>query len=127
MAKLQAEHLSSVVKQYGPSEGMIDSYYRLGSDATLQVSYTVNGAISQSIITDGKTASKMVLHQSVQINNFQSIAKKFWIQLDILNDIKDTIITYKESKDQKHLRFNGSNSHGLVWFCCNFEMCNGMK
>lgn len=113
LTELQAKHLSYVVKQYGPSEGMVDSFYRLGRDAVLQVSHTVNST-SQSITTDGKTATKMALHQSVEINNIQSIAHKFWIQLGILNDIKDTIIAYKETKNPRSLIFRGSNSQGLV-------------
>lgn len=110
MAELQAKHLSYVVKQYGPLEGVVDSYYRLTNDAMLQVSYLVNGSMPQSILADGKMASKMVLHQSIAINNFRSIAHKFWIQLGILNDIKESILFYKESRDSSALAFRSLNS-----------------
>lgn len=109
MAELQAKHLSYVVKQYGPLEGVVDSYYRLGKDALLQVSHLVNGSMPQSILADGKIASKMILHQSIAINNFGSIAHKFWIQLGILNDIKETILSYKESRDSSALTFRSLN------------------
>ncbi|XP_031631660.1 protein zwilch [Contarinia nasturtii] len=107
LMELQKQHVNYVVKQYGPIEGMVDNYYRLGNDAMLQVSRPVNGSTTQSILNDEKTASKMVLHQSIQVNNLQSIAKKFWIQLDILNNIKQTIVSYKETKDPECLTFKG--------------------
>lgn len=110
MAELQAKHLSYVVKQYGPLEGVVDSYYRLTNDVLLQVSHLVNGSMPQSILADGKMASKMVLHQSIAINNFRSIAHKFWIQLGILNDIKESILSYKESRDSSELAFRSLNS-----------------
>lgn len=110
MAELQAKHLSYVVKQNGPLEGVVDSYYRLGNDALLQVSHLINGSMPQSIIADGKMASKMILHQSISINNYRSIAHKFWIQLGILNNIKETILAYKESRDPSVLTFNSLNS-----------------
>lgn len=113
LIELQSKHLSYVVKQYGSIEGMIDSYYRLGNDALLQVSRSVNGSMAQSI-NDGKSASKMVLHQTIQVNNFKSVARKFWIQLGILDDIKETIVSYKESKDMSCLIFKGHGGHGLV-------------
>lgn len=121
LIELQSKHLSYVVKQYGPIEGMIDNYYRLGNDALLQVSRSVNGSMAQSILNDGKSASKMVLHQSIQVNNFKSIAKKFWIQLGILDDIKDTIVSYKETRDASYLTFKG---HGqmLVFIEENFVL-----
>lgn len=111
---LQSKHLSYVVKQYGSIEGMIDNYYRLGNDALLQVSRSVNGSMAQSIINDGKSASKMVLHQTIQVNNFKSVARKFWIQLGILDDIKETIVSYKESKAMSCLIFKGHGGHGFV-------------
>lgn len=110
MAELQAKHLSYVGKQYGPLEGVVDSYYRLGNDALLQVSHLVNGSMPQSILADGKMASKMILHQSISINNYRSIAHKFWIQLGILNDIKETILAYKESRELSALNFRSFNS-----------------
>lgn len=110
MAELQAKHLSYVVKQYGPIEGVVDSYYRLSNDALLQVSQLVNGSMPQSILADGKISSKMVLHQSISINNYRSIAHKFWIQLGILNSIKDTILAYKETRDVSALIFQSFNS-----------------
>lgn len=107
MAELQAKHMSYVVKQYGPLEGIVDSYYRLSNDALLQVSHLVNGSMSQSMLSNGKMASKMVLHQSVSINNnHRSIAHKFWIQLGILNNIKETIVAYKETGDSSGLTFH---------------------
>lgn len=110
MAALQAEHMSYVGKQYGQLEGMIDSYYQLGNDALLQVSRSVNGSMPQSILTDGKTTSKMTLHQSVPVNNYRSVAHKFWIQLGILDDIKQTIATYKETRDLGTLIFSSFGS-----------------
>lgn len=111
LTELHTKHLSYVVKQYGPIECMIDNYYRLGNDALLQVSRSLNG---QSVLNDNKSASKMVLHQSIQVNNFKSIAKKFWIQLGTLDDIKETIVSYKESRDSSCLIFKGHGGHGLV-------------
>lgn len=110
MAEMQAKHLSYVVKQYGPIEGVIDSHYRLSNDTYLQVKQLVNGSMPQSILVDGKMASKMILHQSIPINNYRSIAHKFWIQLGILNDIKETILAYKESRDPSVLTFHSFNS-----------------
>lgn len=111
MAELQAKHLSYVVKQYGSIEGMVDGFYQLGNDAMLQVSHLVNGSMPQSILSDGKSAAKMVLHQSISINNLcRSIAYKFWIQLGILDNIKETIIAYKETKDPSKLVFNSFSS-----------------
>lgn len=110
MAELQAKHLSYVGKQYGPIEGMVDSYYRLSNDAMLQVSYLVNGSMPQSILADGKSAAKMVLHQSISINKFHSITHKFWIQLGILDSIKETIVAYKETKDLSKLYYNSFSS-----------------
>lgn len=115
LIELQTKHLSYVVKQYGPIEGTIDNYYRLGNDVLLQVSRSVNGSMAQSILNDGKSASKMILHQSIQVNNFRSIASKFWIQLGILDDIKETILSYKETRDPSNLIFKGHGGHGLVF------------
>ncbi|XP_055324770.1 protein zwilch [Sitodiplosis mosellana] len=114
LIELQSKHLSYVVKQYGPIEGMIDNYYRLSNDAMLQVSRPVNGSMAQSIINDGKVASKMVLHQTIQVNNFKSVAKKFWIQLGILDDMKETIVSYKELRDLSCLVFKGHGGHGDI-------------
>lgn len=115
LMELQSKHLSYVIKQYGPIEGMIDYYYELGNDAMLQVSRSVIGLVTQSLQTDGKTAARMTLHQSVEVNKFisKSIAKKFWIQLGILDDIKEMIVNYKESRDANCLMFKG-HGHGLV-------------
>lgn len=126
MAALQAKQLAYVGKQYGPLEGAVDSYYRLGNDALLQVSHLVNGSLPQSILTDGKTASKMILHQSISINNYRSIAHKFWIQLGILNDIKETVLAYKETRDASVLTFQSFNSRLVAkqFNCCTiFRLC----
>lgn len=122
MAELQAKHLSYVVKQYGPLEGVVDSYYRLGNDVLLQVSHLVNGSMPQSILADGKMASKMILHQSIAINNFRSIAHKFWIQLGILNDIKETILSYKEFRDSSALTFHSLNKRLVVRTVDNLKL-----
>lgn len=110
MAELQAKHYSYVVKQYGPIEGMVDSFYRLGPDAMLQVSHTVNGSMPQSILADGKSAAKMILHQTVSISQFQPSTRQFWIQLGILDNIKETILTYKDTKDPNSLVFKSFTS-----------------
>lgn len=103
LTDLHSKHIATVGKQYGSIEGMIDNYYRLESDAMLQVSRSVNGSLTQSLMSDGM-ASKIILHQSILVNhNVRSIASKFWIQLGILDDIKDTIVDYKQSKDSNCL------------------------
>lgn len=115
MAELQAKHNSYVVKQYGPIEGMVDSFYRLGNDATLQVSHTANGSMPQSILVDGKNVAKMMLHQTVSISHFQPSTRKFWIQLGILDSIKETIITYKDTKDPKSLVYKSFSSRFVIF------------
>lgn len=120
--QLQAKHLSYVVKQYGPIEGLVDSHYRLSNDANLQVTHLVNGSVPQTILTDGKMASKMILHQTIPINNYRSIAYKFWIQLEILNEIKETVELYKQSKDPVTLCFRSLARRLVhsVWCCYCF-------
>lgn len=114
MIELEAKHQAIVTKQYGSIEGMIDSYYRLGNDTMLQVSRSteVNGKMTQSMMTDGNAASKMTLHQLVHIGNVRSIASIFWIQLGILDSIKDTIVSYKETKNRDYLIFKGFGAPG---------------
>lgn len=121
--KLQERHLSYVVKQFGPTEGMVDSYYQLGDATMLQVSRPINSTMSRMKTTDGKMSSKMVLHQSVKINNLQSIAHRFWIQLGILNDIKSSIVAYKQSKNESCLNFDGF-SCGFVFKTLLFKPIN---
>lgn len=109
LMELQAKHQAIVMKQYGPMECMIDSYYRLGNESMLQVSHSavVNGKMTPSMMADRNAASKITLHQSIHIGNVRSIASKFWIQLGILDEIKDAIVSYKETKTRDFLNFKG--------------------
>lgn len=90
-------------------ETLNDSYYQLHSSPdgaiTLQLSREIGGILTQPMV-DGKSSSKLTLHQSVRIDNYGSIAAQFWGQLDVLNMIKDSIIQYKETRDPNALAFN---------------------
>lgn len=105
-----AIHHSYVIKQYGALEGIIDSFYHLCNNAVLQVSHSVNNSMPQSILADGKSAAKMILHQTISINRFQSSTQNFWIQLGILDSIKETIVAYKNTKDPNKLEFSSFSS-----------------
>lgn len=72
----------------------------------LQISFELNGPLTQSILAKQKDSLKMTLHQSVRINNITSVASKFWRQIHHLNTIKENIIAYKEDLDSKYLVLN---------------------
>lgn len=87
---------------------MVDSYYQLNTDTTdatvtLQVSKVTNGLVKHFT---NEAPSKMILHQSIKINNFTSIIFKFWRQICIIDTIKESVVNFKETKDPSTLVFN---------------------
>lgn len=89
----------------------IDSYFNLhGNNIVLQVSRSKSAKVMQTFLNDNTIYDRMVLHQSVRIGDPDSVAMEFWIQLDILNTIKNTIVAYRESKDAEDLVYKVATS-----------------
>lgn len=107
---LQSKHLLYAPKHSTQTNSTIDTYYDLCNSherkMKLQISFEINGTVTQSILAKQKDSLKMTLHQSVRINNIKSVASKFWRQIHHLNTIKENIIAYKEYSDPKYLMLN---------------------
>lgn len=108
LLQLFAKHALYVPMQLGVVEMMVDSYYQLNTDTpdatvTLQVSKVTNGLVKHFT---NETPSKMILHQSIKINNFTSSIFKFWRQICVINTIKESVVNFKETKDPSALVFN---------------------
>lgn len=112
VALLQKKHLSYLSNQNDKSKTFIDSYFRVGSNNNieLQLSRLSKGILINSVMTDHWKNSRLILHQSVQIANTDSIAEEFWRQLTILDIIKEDIVTFSESGNQSDLIYQvGAN------------------
>lgn len=72
----------------------------------LQVTYDMNGMLTQSDISKNKSSVKVTLHQSIRINNLDSAAWKLWRQIDQLHAIKDAIQAYREYEDAQYLKLD---------------------
>lgn len=67
------------------------------------MSREIAGILTQAAIDDKRTPPRLLLHQSVRIENYDSIAEMFWRQLVTLDRIKKSIVDYKESEDLSYL------------------------
>lgn len=108
LEKLSEKHALYVSQQIGQVEIMLDNFYQLPTDTSdaaimLQVSRTMTGQMKQPI---NRSASKIILHQSVRINNLSSTITTFWRQICIIDTIKESVINFKETKDPCMLIFN---------------------
>lgn len=117
LSKLFAKHALYAPMQLGVVEMMVDSYYQLNTDTpdatvTLQVSKVTNGLVKQFA---NEAPSKMILHQSIKINNFTSIIFKFWRQICIIDTIKESVVNFKETKDPSTLIFNITSEGYFKW------------
>lgn len=89
-------------------ETTIDSYYQLNIDNNnmkLQLSRSMSGRLTSKTVKDFDRDSRMILHQSVPIDNPDSIVETFWRQIKILNIIKEAIVAYKDTEEQSYLVF----------------------
>lgn len=78
---------------------------------SLQVSRTMTGPVRRPT---NEMPSKVILHQSIKINNFQSIIEKFWRQICIIDSIKESVVDFKETKDPAALVFNISRDGCVI-------------
>lgn len=89
-------------------ETTIDSYYQLNienNNMKLQLSRSISGRLSSKTFKDFDRDSRMILHQSVPIDNPDSIVETFWRQIKILNIIKESIVAFKETDDPSYLTY----------------------
>lgn len=89
-------------------ETTIDSYYQLNIDNNnmkLQLSRSTSGRLTSKTVKDFDRDSRMILHQSVRIDNPDSIIETFWRQIKILNIIKEAIVAYKDNEEPSYLVF----------------------
>lgn len=85
----------------------VDSYFSLHPNVKLQVSRLTTGQVAQAFLTDNITTRNngIVLHQSISIGDPSSDVIPFWMQLHMLDSIKENIIRYQESKDTNDLLY----------------------
>lgn len=108
LGKLERKHLSYISKPNNIMDTTIDSYYQLdvgNNNMKLQLSHSTSGRLSSKTVKDFDRDSRMILHQSVPIDNTDSIIETFWRQIKILNIIKETIVSYKDTDDHSYLVF----------------------
>lgn len=100
---LQAKHFSYIPKHNNQIETTIDSYFQIQNGMKLQLSRSISGPLMPVMLHDYEKHSRIILHQSVPIDNNNSVAEAFWRQIKILDLIKDDIAAYKESGDKRYL------------------------
>lgn len=106
--KLESKHLSYISKPNSIMETTIDSFYQLNienNNMKLQLSRSMSGRLSSITVNDIDRNSRMILHQSVPIDNPNSIVETFWRQIKILNIIKEAIVAFKDTDEQSYLVF----------------------
>lgn len=96
---MQKKHLSYIPNHNGKIKNFIDTYFRVedNNNIEIQLSRSTDGLLTNAVLTDLWKNARIILHQTVKINNTESIAEEFWRQLTILEIIKDNIVTYNES------------------------------
>lgn len=111
MKDLTDKHFSYVNMMGEPLNVTIDAYFNLHeNNIVLQVSRSKSAKVMQNFLEDNTVYDQMVLHQSVRIGDHDSVAMEFWIQLDILNTIKNIIVAYRESEDAEDLVYQVASS-----------------
>lgn len=91
----------------------VDVYFQLNSglnNVKLQLSSSVRDSLSNFRLNNYEKYSRITLHQTVAINNLDSVAEIFWRQINILDQIKDSIVAFKESADSDDLVYNFGSS-----------------
>lgn len=104
--KLENKHLSYISKPNNIMETTIDSYYQLNvenNNMHLQLSRSISGRLSSKTFKDFDRDSRMILHQTVPIDNPDSIVETFWRQIKILNIIKEAIVAFKDTEELSYL------------------------
>lgn len=92
---------------------IIDAYFQLNSDLnniTLQLSSSVSDSLANVRLNNYEKYSRITLHQSVFINNHNSVAETFWRQIIILNNTKDSIVAFKMTSNSDDLIYNFGSS-----------------
>lgn len=111
---LMRDHCSkfsfSVDQVSRPSSMMVDSTVDAhiplceGGTLVLQITRSSAGRVPlQSFLTDNTIYDGLKLHQSVIIGDLDSPAMQFWHQLQMLDNLKDIIVRYKESGEPSDL------------------------
>lgn len=108
MKALVAKHYQYIAQKSSSVSINIDSYFSLqnSNNVTLQVSRSTSGHVSQSYLTDNTICDDMILHQNIPVGDPSSLAIQFWMELHMLNSIKEDILRYKESEDPNDLIYS---------------------
>lgn len=89
----------------------IDTYFNLHeNNIVLQVSRSKSSKTMQNFLVDNTIYDRLILHQSIRIGDRESVAMEFWMQLEILDTIKKSIVLYRESEDPDDLVYQVATS-----------------
>lgn len=102
---LLKEH-KQIARQLPKYKVNVDRYYLLHADISLQVSHWISNSVSGALLNNTSRNNGVVLHQTVHFGEPSSPAIEFWMQLHMLDLIKQQVLRFKESKDPNDLVYN---------------------
>lgn len=103
---LMDQHLQYIPTAVAAININVDSYFTLHPNVTLQISRSASGPVTQNFLTENRNYDGIILQQNIRIGDPSSLAMQFWMQLHMLDSIKEDIIRYQESQDSNDLVYS---------------------